>query len=132
MVVAVWSDPHFATKDDHHVAEPTVKPLWDLLYQYRANAAIVLNGHKHNYERFSKQDNNGNSASNGIVEVVTGTGGNGHYIFSTPIAPNSVKRNDTDWGVTELTLNASSVQIRFISSAAGFPEKDNVTISLTP
>ena len=132
MVVAVWSDPYYGTKDNHHGGEAEMKPFWDLLYQYRPKAAIVVNGHKHNYERFAPQDNNGNAVANGIVEVVSGTGGNGHYAFSTPIAANSLFRNATDWGVTELTLGAADVRIRFISSASGFPVRDNVLIGLTP
>jgi hypothetical protein len=43
---------------------------------------------------------------------VVGTGGASHYTFSTPLA-NSEMRDDTSFGVLELTLHASSYDWRF-------------------
>lgn len=74
---------------------------------YNAHADIVLNGHDHMYERFKAQDANGNQTSNGVIEIIVGTGGQSHGSISS-IAANSVVRDKTTYGVLKLTLHANS------------------------
>ena len=49
-----------------HGDQEDIAPLWDLV---RGHAALVLNGHDHDYERTTPQ--------NGVTYVVTGGGGIG-------------------------------------------------------
>ena len=51
-----------------------LKAIWQDLYN--AGVQIVLNGHDHDYERFSRLDVNGSlDTAHGIREFVVGTGG---------------------------------------------------------
>jgi hypothetical protein len=93
-----------------------VQPLLQDLYN--ANADLIVNGHAHNYERFAPQDVSGNlDAARGIIEIVAGTGGDGHFPFSGTIAPNSLVRNADTFGVLKLTLHPTSFDWQFIPIA---------------
>ncbi len=109
-VLAYWHHPLFASGLSQDT--PAVKPLWDLLYA--AHADVVLNGHKHIYERFSLQDPSGNlDAAGGIREFIVGTGGYNHGpIGGTQV--NSQKRNNDSFGVLDLTLHAASYDWSFV------------------
>jgi hypothetical protein len=90
-------------------------PIWQALYT--AGADVVLSGHDHDYERFAPQDGNGGAdAALGIREFVVGTGGKNHYGFSSP-QPNSEVRNDTTFGVIELTLRPTGYDWQFLPEA---------------
>jgi hypothetical protein len=94
---------------------PTVdtkrKILWDRLYA--AGADVVVNGHRHNYQRFSPMDPDGNlDLAQGIKEFIVGTGGvpSGQ---PTNIAPNSEVHQLT-WGVIKFRLRDGSYAWDFI------------------
>ncbi len=77
----------------------------------------MLNGHDHDYERFSSQDPNGTADRvSGIREFVVGTGGKNHYAIGAPIA-NSEVRNDSTFGVLRLTLHPESYDWKFVPEA---------------
>ena len=99
-----------------HGNDPTMKPIWQALYA--ANADIVINGHDHDYERFSQQDPDGHAdAQHGIREFVVGTGGkNSHRTFGS-IKPNSEIHQADTFGVLKLTLHASGYDWEFVSEA---------------
>jgi hypothetical protein len=79
-----------------------------------AHADVVLTGHDHDYERFAPID--------GIRSFVVGTGGRSHYRFTkAPLAETEV-RDDTSFGVLELTLHASSYDWRFVAATGGFAD----------
>ena len=89
--------------------------FWTMLYN--AEADVILNGHRHNYERFAPQNPNGGAEpSRGIREFVVGTGGTSFSPFNT-IAPNSEVRNTGTAGVLKLTLNSTSYDWEFIPVA---------------
>ncbi len=84
---------------------------------YNNNADVVLSGHDHDYERFAPQDYMGNyDPDRGIREFIVGTGGANHTSFSTT-APNSEVRNDTTFGILQLTLHGASYDWQFIPEA---------------
>jgi acid phosphatase type 7 len=107
--LAYWHHPRFSSGD--HGDEMGVAPLWDTLY--RAHTDIVLNGHDHDYERFAKQNPQGQVDANGIREFVVGTGGRDHYTFSKAIDPNSEVRDQVHYGVLFLTLHPESYGWQF-------------------
>jgi len=113
--LAYWHHPLF-----HSGNEPggdAMKQMFTDLYN--AHATLVLNGHEHQYERFAPQDPNGNlDPTNGIVEFVVGTGGRNLESFGT-IAANSVARNNTNYGVLQLTLHPTSYDFQFVPQSGG-------------
>ncbi len=113
--LAYWHKPLFSSGAAHG-NDPEIKPLWDALYE--ANADVVLNGHDHDYERFSPQDPSGKSdPQRGIREFVVGTGGkNSHRSFASP-KPNSEVRQADTFGVLKLTLHAAGYDWEFVPEA---------------
>jgi acid phosphatase type 7 len=89
-----------------------VKPFWDDLYA--AHADVVLNGHKHNYERLTKLDPSGNPDANGIREFVVGTGGVNHSL-SASLYPGTQFADGAHFGIIQLTLHATSYAWAFVS-----------------
>lgn len=53
--LAYWHHPLFSS--GHHGSEIKMKPAYQVLYDN--GAEVVINGHDHNYERFSPQDPDG-------------------------------------------------------------------------
>ena len=112
--VAYWHSPRF-TSGTKHGNDPAVAPFWDALYDY--GAELVLHGNEHNYERFAPQTPAGQlDNAFGIRQIVSGTGGRGHYSLSN-VQPNSEVRNTTTFGVTKLTLHAGSYDWQFVPVA---------------
>jgi acid phosphatase type 7 len=113
-VLAYWHEPRFSSGTTHG-SSTYLSSVWNDLYAARAD--VVVNAHEHNYERFAKQNPSGNADPNGIREFVSGTGGASHgYPFSTPLATSEV-RNDSTWGVLELTLHPASYDWKFVPIA---------------
>ena len=111
--LAYWHKPRFSSGT--HGSSTTYTPLWQVLYDF--NADVVLVGHDHNYQRFAPQTPAGVAdPARGIREFVVGTGGESHYVFTTPIANTEAYNTDT-FGVLKLTLNAGSYTWEFIPVA---------------
>ena len=99
-----------------HGNDPTMKPLWQALYD--AGADVVINGHDHHYERFAPQDPEGNAeAQRGIREFVVGTGGKSTHRSVGAPRPNSEVRNADTFGVLKLNLHATGYDWQFIPEA---------------
>ena len=108
--LAYWHRPLFSSGAS--LGDAAVHDLWADLYN--AHADLVLNGHDHDYERFAPQDPSGNAdATNGLTEIVVGTGGDSHLGFRTTAA-NSAVRNNTTYGVLKLTLHPTSFAWQFL------------------
>jgi len=113
--LALFHEPLY-TSSSQVTPNTAVQPLWRDLYNH--NVDLIVNGHAHNYERFAPQDANGNlDTARGIIEIIAGTGGEGHYSFNSTIAPNSLVRNSDTFGVLQLTLHQSSFDWKFIPVA---------------
>jgi acid phosphatase type 7 len=111
-ILAYWHHPLFSS--GFHGNSSSVRPFWEALYAARAD--VVINGHDHDYERFSRQAPNGSRTTHGIVEFVAGTGGGERRPFET-IRAHSVARNATTFGVLKLTLHATSFDWQFVPEA---------------
>jgi hypothetical protein len=90
-----------------------MKFLWDALYH--SGADVVINGHDHDYERFTPQDPEGKAdPEHGIREFVVGSGGkNSHRLFAGTRANSEIRNSDT-FGVLKLTLHAKSYDWEFV------------------
>ena len=112
-VAAYWHHPRFSSSDNHG-DHPFMSDIWQALQDFQAD--VVIAGHDHIYERFGKQDANGNTDPNGIRSFVVGTGGRSHYGIGSP-QPNSEVRNGDTFGVLKLTLRATSYDWEFVPVA---------------
>jgi len=112
--LAYWHRPLFSS-DSAHGNDPTVKPLFQALYE--ANADVAVTGHDHDYERFAPQTPDGTAdPARGIREFVVGTGGKNHRPFGSP-KPNSELRDASAFGVLKLTLKPGAYEWQFIPEA---------------
>jgi Big-like domain-containing protein/calcineurin-like phosphoesterase family protein len=111
--IAYWHHPRFSSGS--HGNDATQAAFWETLYAYGAD--IVLNGHDHDYERFSPQTPNGLAdATNGIREFVAGTGGAYLYQLGT-LKPNSEVWDGSANGVLKLTLSPGGYSWEFVPIA---------------
>lgn len=109
-VLAYWHKPRWSSGSNHGDTT-AVQPIWQILYD--AGADLVVNGHEHQYERFAEMNAAGTAVSQGLREIVAGTGGAGLYPFGTPDAASQV-RNSTTYGVLKLTLRSNGYDWEFI------------------
>ena len=112
-VLAYWHRPRWSSGKKHG-PDPKYQDLWATLYN--AGAELVINGHEHQYERFTPMNAAGAVAPQGLREIVVGTGGAALYGFGS-IHPASVVRNASTHGVLKLTLNTNSYSWIFIPVA---------------
>jgi hypothetical protein len=108
--IAYWHHPKFTSFPG---VNSKVKTFWKDLQNDKAE--LILNGHSHAYERFAAQLPDGTASPSGIVEIIAGTGGHSHMVQKT-VKPNSVVRNNTDFGVLKLTLHAASYDFQFVDT----------------
>jgi hypothetical protein len=106
--LAYWHHPRHSSRSTLESA--AVDPLWRALAT--AGADIVLSGHAHGYERFAPMGADGTADTNGIRQIVVGTGGDDFQSFDT-VAANSLARNTSTFGVLRLTLRDSGYDWRF-------------------
>ncbi|HEV2672606.1 MAG TPA: PKD domain-containing protein [Gemmatimonadales bacterium] len=113
--LAYWHAPRFVS-GVAITSNPKYQTLWDTLYKYGAD--VVINGHKHSYERLAPQTPaQVRDTLYGLRSFVVGTGGTGLDGGNPPAVPNSEVRNTNTWGVLKLTLNADSYTWQFIPVA---------------
>lgn len=109
--LAYFHKPLFSSGGAHG-DDPQLKPFFQALYD--AHADVILNGHDHDYERFSPQDPDGKlDRARGIREFVIGTGGKSHRPFGKPEETSEV-RDTTAFGVLKLTLKPKGYDWEFI------------------
>ena len=112
-VLAYWHKPRWSSRyEDGNDAR--YEALWKIFHD--AGAELVLNGHIHNYERFTEMDAEGAAASPGLREIVVGTGGVNLDGYVTRLSTTEV-RNASTYGVLKLSLNRNSYSWEFIPIA---------------
>jgi hypothetical protein len=110
--LAYWHHPLFSSST--FANSPQMATFWQDLQD--AGADLVLNGHHHDYERFARQNADGIADPTAMREFVVGTGGHSHFAMGT-IQPNSEARDDTTFGILELTLHDAGYEWRFVPEA---------------
>jgi len=112
--LVMWADPRFSSGSVHG-NNPDEGGYWAAAYDW--GAEVVLNGQDHLYERFARQDADGNAdPQNGVREFIVGTGGEEEYTFTTT-QPNSEVRQTGAWGIIKLTLHPASYDWQFVPQA---------------
>ncbi|MBA2313215.1 MAG: hypothetical protein H0V97_10520 [Actinobacteria bacterium] len=89
-----------------------VKAFWTDLYA--AGADLILNGHEHNYQRYSQMTPDGVIASSGVREIISGGGGKSLYGLLTT-KDSGYQFGTQSFGVLKLDLSTSSYSWRFIN-----------------
>jgi acid phosphatase type 7 len=108
--LAYWHNPRFSSGSFAGSSADT-EPLWQALYDARAE--LVLSAHAQHYERFARQDAEGNADPRGMRQFVVGTGGEALHPLGER-KPNSVRLNNTTLGVLKLTLRPDSYSWEFV------------------
>jgi len=116
-ILAVWHHPRFYSSTTSPLsAGSSTLPFWNDLYA--AHADVIVNGHMHDYERFAQTDPSGNlDPTNGIREIIVGTGGGGFDAPNTVLWPNSQVRISGVFGVLKLTLSSTAYSWQFVPVA---------------
>jgi hypothetical protein len=123
-VLAYWHKPRWSSGSNHG-DNSAMQTLWQVLYN--AGAELVINGHEHQYERFAEMNASGVVVSQGLREIVAGTGGAALYPFRTARVGSQV-RNNTAYGVLKLTLYAGGYDWEFVPIAGStFTDSGNGT-----
>jgi hypothetical protein len=109
-ILALWHQPLFYSEYPGRPPGYAAgrKPLWSRLYA--AQADLILNGHRHVYERYGLQDPDGHATPLGIRQITVGTGG--ADTWDTPTVSNLnaevVHGGASQFGVLKLTLDSRS------------------------
>ena len=143
--LAYWHEPRFysftyggktaPTMNTAPDADPTMDAMWRILEGYGAD--VVLNGHRHVYERFPKlvapngPTGPGIPDPEGMREFIVGTGGGPHEHFmrdgsgtlvnmdpNSDPATGSGARMERVYGVLRLTLHPGSYDWQFVNAAS--------------
>lgn len=109
--LAIWHHALFSSGDNGPTER--MKEIWEALDG--AGVDLIVTAHDHNYERFAPQDAEGNATAQGIRQIVIGTGGQGLRPFKA-IAPNSLVRDATRFGVLKLTLAIEAYSWQFVTT----------------
>jgi len=119
--LAYWHHPRFSS--GAHQNNARMRDIFQALYE--AGADVVVTGHDHDYEEFSRQTADGVLDANGIRQFVVGTGGTALRPFGF-IQPNSATRNSDTHGVLRLTLHPTSFDWTFVPVEGGtFTDSDS-------
>ena len=119
--LAYWHHPRFSS--GQHQNDARMRDIWQALAEFGAD--VVVTGHDHDYEEFSRQTADGVLDANGIRQFVVGTGGTTLRPFGL-IQPNSATRNSDTHGVLRLTLHPTSFDWTFVPVAGGtFTDSDS-------
>jgi acid phosphatase type 7 len=106
--LAYWHEPPFSSGSAAVKNQGYAMQLWNTLAA--AGADVVLTAHKHFYERFAPR--------NGMVQLITGTGGEDHSGTPKQIA-GSVTLNAKTFGVLRVGLHAGSWDAAFLPEPGG-------------
>lgn len=101
--LAFWHRPRYSAGEVHG-DQPDVQPFWNAL---RRHAAIVVNGHEHDMQRFK--------ARTGITEFVSGAGGHGRYGLVR--GRRALAFGSTRYGALRLALQPRLARYRFVSTS---------------
>ncbi len=110
--LAFWHQPLFTGAGGGKAT--AYQPWWNSLYA--AGADIVLNGHRHNYQRFAAANPNGSpDPANGITEYVAGTGGESLQSFGSSAVPQPQFKHK-GYGYLRLNLEENGWSSQFVTS----------------
>ena len=105
--------PYLGTPTSTHPSNELSRAFVAPLFSHGVD--LMLNGHNHVYERLAPQNIDKQADPNGTAVFQVGTGGIGHYSFTTT-APNSLVRSTTAFGALKLALSPTGWASRYINA----------------
>ena len=111
---AYWHHP--IASSGEHGNSARARPIFALFDAQGGD--LVLNGHDHNYERFTKINSSGQVSASGVREIVVGTGGAGLRPQGF-VQPGSEVRNFDTHGIVDINLSSTGYSGTFVP-APGF------------
>jgi hypothetical protein len=131
--IVYWHHARFSNSADHPTSEGRTgcsRYFFDAAVSGAAD--IVLVGHSHVYERFSKRNASGARVAgvNGVTQFTVGTGGASHDVLLSNKNPVPDAENNTRFGVLKLTLRGTDYSWDFL--AVGGSIVDSGTESVNP
>jgi acid phosphatase type 7 len=112
--LAYWHHP-IASSGEHGNVE-IARPIFALFDAQGGD--LVLNGHDHNYERFTKINSSGQISADGVREIIVGTGGT-RLRGEGFVQPGSEVRNFDTHGIVDINLDSTGYFGTFVP-APGF------------
>ncbi|MDR3575847.1 MAG: DNRLRE domain-containing protein [Anaerolineaceae bacterium] len=108
-------------------SETGMSDAWNLFAQDKVT--LVVNGHDHDYQRWTAMDGSGNPDPNGVTEIVVGTAGHGIQSFQTTDSRMLVgyDASNRQYGVLQLQLNSSSVNFEFVNTSSAVKDSGTIT-----
>ncbi|MGH2719773.1 MAG: fibronectin type III domain-containing protein, partial [Actinomycetota bacterium] len=127
-IIAYTHAPYFSN-GQFSGSDQELGTFWGDLYN--AHAAIVLAGHAHSYEHMVPLSPSGTTDNaDGITQFVVGTGG--ANLSGTINTYPTVYQSNANWGALKLTLNATSANYAFMTTAGTTPDSGTVNCIVTP
>jgi acid phosphatase type 7 len=112
--LAYWHHP--IASSGEHGNDARARPIFALFDAQGGD--LVLNGHDHNYERFTKINSLGQVSVSGVRQIIVGTGGTA-LRGQGFVQPGSEVRNFNTHGIVDITLASTSYSGKFVP-APGF------------
>jgi hypothetical protein len=107
--LAYWHHPIASSGQHGNIA--VARPIFALFDAQGGD--LVLNGHDHNYERFTKIDSLGRPSASGVRQIIVGTGGTGLRSLGF-VQPGSEVRNSTTHGIVDINLSSTGYSGTFV------------------
>jgi hypothetical protein len=111
--------PRFSSGSEHG-SNPGMATFFRIAQ--RRDVDLVLAGHDHDYERFRRMRADGTVDPDGVMSIVSGTGGKSLYRFGA-VQEGSVFREDDDFGVLRLALRPDKFRFAFKDVDGTTPDK---------
>jgi Calcineurin-like phosphoesterase len=113
-LMAIDHAPYLGTPTTVHPRNELTRAFVEPLFRHGVD--LLVSGHNHVYERMAPQDIDGHADPDGPVVFQVGTGGIGHYSFTSPPAPNSVVRSTSAFGALFLSLTDAGWGSRYVDA----------------
>jgi hypothetical protein len=114
--LAYFHNPMFYSSSGTTTLATDVKPIWDVLYRH--GVEVVLNGNKHHYERFARQNPAGDlDPAAGIRQFIVGAGGKS--MGGTSNVRQHSEMIVREYGVLKLTLSTGSYAWEYVPVRSG-------------
>ncbi len=124
-VLVYYHEPFFNIGPEG--SETGMSDAWKLFAQDKVT--LVLNGHDHDYQRWTAMDGNGSPNPNGVTEIIAGTAGHGIQTFKTTDSRMLVGYDaaNRQYGVLTIALNSTSANFKFINTSGAVKDSGTIT-----
>jgi hypothetical protein len=107
--LAYWHHP--TASSGQHGNNAVARPIFALFDAQGGD--LVLNGHDHNYERFTKINSLGQVSTSGVRQIIVGTGG-ANLRGQGFVQPGSEVRNFDTHGIVDINLSSTGYSGTFV------------------